>query len=51
MNARFLPFTYEFCGAKTNIYKQIGNAVPCEMAKTVACAVAEYISIHSKELK
>ena len=45
------PDDYEFCGAKTNIYKQIGNAVPCEMAKTVACAVAEYISIHSKELK
>lgn len=37
------PDDYEFCGAKTNIYKQIGNAVPCEMAKTVACAVAEYI--------
>lgn len=37
------PDNYEFCGAKTNIYKQIGNAVPCEMAKTVACAVAEYI--------
>ena len=45
------PDDYEFCGAKTNIYKQIGNAVPCEMAKTVACAVAEYIKIHSKELK
>lgn len=38
------PDDYEFCGAKTNIYKQIGNAVPCEMAKTVACAVAEYIT-------
>ena len=37
--------------ASGNIYKQIGNAVPCEMAKTVACAVAEYISIHSKDLK
>lgn len=45
------PDDYEFCGSKTNIYKQIGNAVPCEMAKTVACAVAEYICIHSKELE
>lgn len=38
------PDDYEFCGAKTNIYKQIGNAVPCEMAKTVACVLAEYIT-------
>lgn len=38
------PDDYEFYGAKTNIYKQIGNAVPCEMAKTIACVVAQYIS-------
>ena len=37
------PDDYHFCGAKTNVYKQIGNAVPCEMAKTVAKAVIEYI--------
>lgn len=37
------PDEYEFCGAKTNIYKQIGNAVPCEMAKSVAGALAEYL--------
>ena len=36
------PDNYRFCGAKTNIYKQIGNAVPCEMAKTVATAVIKY---------
>lgn len=38
------PDDYVFCGAKTNVYKQIGNAVPCEMAKTVATAVVNYIS-------
>ena len=38
------PDSYIFCGAKTNIYKQIGNAVPCELAKTVATAVIKYIS-------
>lgn len=37
------PDNYRFCGAKTNVYRQIGNAVPCEMAKTVAMAVIEYI--------
>lgn len=41
------PDDYQFCGAKTNIYKQIGNAVPCEMAKTVANAVISYIEKHS----
>lgn len=39
------PDDYKFCGAKTNVYKQIGNAVPCEMAKTVATAVAEYLNL------
>lgn len=33
------PDDYYFSGAKTNIYKQIGNAVPCEMAKSVAKAL------------
>lgn len=37
------PDDYIFCGAKTNVYKQIGNAVPCEMAKTVATAVIQYL--------
>ncbi len=37
------PDSYVFAGAKTSIYKQIGNAVPCEMAKTIATAVINYI--------
>lgn len=38
------PDDYVFCGAKTSVYKQIGNAVPCNMAKAVASAVSEYLS-------
>lgn len=37
------PEDYVFCGAKTNVYKQIGNAVPCNMAKAVAKALIEYL--------
>lgn len=37
------PDDYIFCGAKTSVYKQIGNAVPCNMAKAVAKAVVEYL--------
>ena len=37
------PDSYVFAGAKTSIYKQIGNAVPCEMAKTIANAVIGFI--------
>lgn len=40
------PDDYIFCGAKTSIYKQIGNAVPCEMAKTIATAVVKYLDAH-----
>lgn len=37
------PDDYVFCGAKTSVYKQIGNAVPCNMAKAVASAILEYL--------
>ena len=37
------PDTYIFSGSKTSIYKQIGNAVPCEMAKTIANAVIGFL--------
>lgn len=37
------PDDYVFCGAKTNVYKQIGNAVPCNMAKAVATALVKYL--------
>lgn len=37
------PRNYKFCGSKSAIYTQIGNAVPCRLAQTVATAVAEVI--------
>lgn len=30
------PEDYRFCGGKSSIYKQIGNAVPCRLAEVVA---------------
>lgn len=30
------PSDYVFCGEKSSIYRQIGNAVPCKLAKCVA---------------
>lgn len=37
------PDEYIFCGAKTSIYRQLGNAVPCELAKALALAVKKYL--------
>ena len=37
------PDDYAFCGTKSSIYKQLGNAVPCEMAKTIAVAIVDYL--------
>ncbi len=39
------PDEYIFCGNKGSIYTQIGNAVPCKMAKVVANAVIEYLNL------
>ncbi|MDR1440023.1 MAG: DNA (cytosine-5-)-methyltransferase [Clostridiales bacterium] len=33
------PYGYEFVGEKSSIYRQIGNAVPCNLAESVAKAV------------
>lgn len=38
------PEDYVFHGSKTSIYKQIGNAVPCLLAETVANAVIEELA-------
>jgi DNA (cytosine-5)-methyltransferase 1 len=34
--AQGFPKTYDFCGTKTEVIKQIGNAVPVNMAKALA---------------
>jgi DNA (cytosine-5)-methyltransferase 1 len=38
------PTEFVFCGPKTAIYSQIGNAVPCRLAEVVARAVVDVIS-------
>lgn len=35
------PPDYIFCGGKSSIYRQIGNAVPCDLAQAVAETVVE----------
>lgn len=37
------PTDYKFCGSKSAIYTQIGNAVPCRLAQVVASAVLKEI--------
>ena len=37
------PDNYVFCGSKGTIYTQIGNAVPCKMAESVAKALIAYL--------
>lgn len=38
------PESYIWCGPSSKVYSQIGNAVPCGLAKAVACCVKETIS-------
>jgi DNA (cytosine-5)-methyltransferase 1 len=38
------PEDYIFCGSKSSKYRQIGNAVPCNLAKAVAEVALEVIS-------
>lgn len=36
------PSGYKFCGTKSAVYMQIGNAVPCKLAQCLAEAVLKY---------
>jgi DNA (cytosine-5)-methyltransferase 1 len=38
------PENYRFCGSKSSVYRQIGNAVPCKLAEAVAKAVVEELA-------
>ncbi|PZO19413.1 MAG: DNA (cytosine-5-)-methyltransferase [Leptolyngbya foveolarum] len=38
------PTGYKFCGSNSKIYSQIGNAVPCDLAQTVANVVWAVLS-------
>ncbi|NNM58526.1 MAG: DNA cytosine methyltransferase [Legionellales bacterium] len=35
------PANYKFVGKQSSLFKQIGNAVPCNLADSVACAARE----------
>lgn len=38
------PPNYQFCGRQNSIYKQIGNAVPCNLAFAVASALKDALT-------
>lgn len=40
------PSHIDFCGDLTSVYKQIGNAVPCNLAEAVAVRVREVLKIN-----
>jgi DNA (cytosine-5)-methyltransferase 1 len=40
------PDTYVFKGSMAAQYKQIGNAVPVQLAKAVAGAIRDYLTVH-----
>ncbi len=42
------PSDYIFCGEKSSVYRQIGNAVPCNLAFSVAGAIFEIGKGYSK---
>ncbi|PSB17817.1 DNA (cytosine-5-)-methyltransferase [Phormidesmis priestleyi ULC007] len=38
------PHDYQFIGGQSSIYRQIGNAVPCDLAQVVAEVVRDFLS-------
>ena len=43
------PDTYEFVGSKKDVYMQIGNAVPCLLAKHIALSIKKMYNDYLKE--
>jgi DNA (cytosine-5)-methyltransferase 1 len=37
------PHDYQFVGSQSSIYRQIGNAVPCDLANVVAKVVRDFV--------
>ena len=37
------PKDYEFCGSKKDVYTQIGNAVPCLLARAIAFELKQHL--------
>lgn len=46
--ARFqtFPDSYRFLGPRVSQYEQVGNAVPCVLARAVANTIARHLSVH-----
>lgn len=44
MRIQTFPDDYEFVGHSASIYRQIGNAVPCDLAEAVGIAVTKYLA-------
>lgn len=38
------PDDFEFCGGVAEVYKQIGNAVPCLLAQAMATSIADFLN-------
>jgi len=38
------PHDYQFVGGQSSVYRQIGNAVPCDLAQVVAEVVRDFLS-------
>ena len=43
------PLDYKFCGSLSSQYKQVGNAVPIELASAVAQAIKQVLMYEYKE--
>ena len=37
------PHDYQFIGGQSSVYRQIGNAVPCDLAQVVAEVVRDFL--------
>lgn len=46
MAIQTFPAEYQFFGRKSSVYRQIGNAVPCDLAEAVAQSFQAILSIH-----
>lgn len=43
------PIGYRFIGSQSSVYKQIGNAVPCNLARQVAKMISDYLRDDDKK--
>jgi DNA (cytosine-5)-methyltransferase 1 len=44
LRVQTFPDDYQFIGSQSSIYRQIGNAVPCDLAEVVAKVVRDFLS-------